>query len=170
MAIPLRQLMAGLARSAAFFVTKTVAGSLARCRHWQMALEPQSPFAFLHPERTDPEERECSVKLTIQRVRDGPDVDIDRPVSGQMETNIYDYYCWRPYWGNGLFTNGYGYVGDPVVGDPGAAAPWSHTPTSFAISRFRRCRRCLGQFRFSCLSGGAAWIALKASRSYLITS
>jgi hypothetical protein len=93
-----------------------------------MALEPQSPFALLHPERIDPEERECSVKLTIQHVRDGPDVDIDRPVSGQMETNIYDYNGWRPYWGNGLFTNGYGYVGDPVTGESwGRGAPEPHS-------------------------------------------
>jgi hypothetical protein len=51
-----------------------------------------------------------SVRLTMEQVKDSPDIDTDRPVSRQMETNIYDYYGWSPYWGNGLFTNGYGYV------------------------------------------------------------
>jgi hypothetical protein len=68
--------------------------------------------------RIDPEKRECSVKLTMQQVRDSPDIDTDRPVSRRMETSICDYYGWRPHWGNGLLTNGYGYVGDPVTGDP----------------------------------------------------
>jgi sporulation protein YlmC with PRC-barrel domain len=68
--------------------------------------------------RIDPEEREFSVKVTMQQVKDSPDISTDRPVSRQMETNIYDYYGWSPYWGNGLFTNGYGYVGGPAVGDP----------------------------------------------------
>jgi hypothetical protein len=68
--------------------------------------------------RLDPERREFSVKVTAQQVKDSPGIDTDRPVSRQMETNIYDYYGWSPYWGNGLFTNGYGYVGSPVGGDP----------------------------------------------------
>ena len=68
--------------------------------------------------RIDPDEREFSVKVTMQQVRDSPDIDSDRPVSRQMETNIYDYYGWSPYWGNGLFTDSYGYVGGAMVGSP----------------------------------------------------
>src|SRR5271169_4173869 len=45
-----------------------------------------------------------SVRLTMEQVKDSPDIDTDRPVSRQMETNIYDYYGWSPYWGNGFFT------------------------------------------------------------------
>jgi hypothetical protein len=63
----------------------------------------------------DPERREFSVALTMQQVKDSPDIDTDLPVSRQMETNIYDYYGWSPYWGNGLFTNSYGYVGGAWV-------------------------------------------------------
>jgi hypothetical protein len=68
--------------------------------------------------RIDPERREFSVNVTMQQVKDSPGIDTDRPVSRQMETNIYDYYGWSPYWGNGLFTNSDGYVGDSVAGDP----------------------------------------------------
>ena len=52
--------------------------------------------------------REFSVGLTMQQVKDSPDIDTDRPVSRQMEANVYDYYGWSPYWGTGLYMGGYG--------------------------------------------------------------
>jgi len=58
----------------------------------------------------DSKGRAFTAELTMQQVKDSPDVDTDRPVSRQMEMNIYDYYGWNPYWGNGLFTDSYGYV------------------------------------------------------------
>jgi PRC-barrel domain len=66
----------------------------------------------------DKEACEFSVTLTMQQVKDSPDIDTDRPVSRQMETNIYGYYGWSPYWGNGLFTDSYGYVGAPWAASP----------------------------------------------------
>jgi hypothetical protein len=59
----------------------------------------------------DPEQQEFSVELTMQQVKDSPYIDTHLPVSRQMETDIYYYYGWSPYWGNGPFTDGYGYVG-----------------------------------------------------------
>jgi hypothetical protein len=32
----------------------------------------------------------------MQQVKDSPDIDL--PVSRQMETSLYDYYGWSPYW------------------------------------------------------------------------
>jgi hypothetical protein len=55
--------------------------------------------------------RSFSVELTMQQVKDSPATDADLPVSRQMESSINDYYGWSPYWGNGLFTDSYGYVG-----------------------------------------------------------
>jgi hypothetical protein len=73
------------------------------------------PSVLGHP---DPEDKEFPVRLTMQQVKDSPDIDTDQPVSRQMETGIYDYYGWRPYWGTssyylgGLgYTGGYGYAG-----------------------------------------------------------
>ncbi len=43
----------------------------------------------------------------MQQVKDSPDIDTEEPVSRQLETNIYDYYGWQPYWGTGLFMGGY---------------------------------------------------------------
>jgi hypothetical protein len=62
-------------------------------------------FALGH---IDPERREFSVRLTRQQVKDSPDIDTERPVSRQMETDIYDYYGWSPYWSSGLYMAGYG--------------------------------------------------------------
>jgi hypothetical protein len=67
----------------------------------------------------DAQAREFPVRLTMQQVKDSPDIDTDRPVSRQMETNVYDYYGWRPYWGGGLYMGGYGYLGGATM----AAAP-----------------------------------------------
>jgi hypothetical protein len=48
----------------------------------------------------DPSRHHFPIKLTMQEVKDGPDIDSDRPVSRQHETHIYHYYGWEPYWGS----------------------------------------------------------------------
>ena len=63
----------------------------------------------------DPKGHEFSVELTMQQVKDSPDIDIDRPVSRQMEANIYDHDGWTPYWGKSIFTESYGYVGGAMT-------------------------------------------------------
>src|SRR5271170_3493067 len=63
-------------------------------------------FALGH---LDAERREFAVRLTMQEVKDSPDIDTKRPVSRQMEASIYDHYGWSPYWGAGLYMGGYGY-------------------------------------------------------------
>src|SRR5580658_6958132 len=60
--------------------------------------------------RLDAKEEEFSVKLTRQQVKDSPEIDTDRPVSRQMETSVYDYYGWSPYWGTGFYMGGLGYT------------------------------------------------------------
>jgi len=42
--------------------------------------------------------RQFPVALTQQQVKDSPDVDVDLPVSRQMESSVYRYYSWPPYW------------------------------------------------------------------------
>src|SRR5271163_701252 len=65
---------------------------------------------------------EFAVRLTMQQVKDSPDIDADRPVSRQMETSVYDYYGWNPYWSTGLYMGGYGYMGGPMLASPGLDA------------------------------------------------
>ena len=45
----------------------------------------------------------------MQQVKDSPGSNTDRPVSRQIEANIYNYYGWRPYWGTDMLMGGYGY-------------------------------------------------------------
>jgi hypothetical protein len=58
----------------------------------------------------DAKEEQCSVTLTKQQIKDSPEIDTDQPVSRQMETSVYDYYGWSPYWGTGFYMGGYGYM------------------------------------------------------------
>jgi hypothetical protein len=81
--------------------------------HWLSGRKVLLPPSVVR--QIDPKERELSVDLSTQQVKDSPDIDTDRPVSRQIETSIYDYYGWSPYWGNGLFTDRYGYVGAGAV-------------------------------------------------------
>jgi hypothetical protein len=66
----------------------------------------------------DPEGKQFPVKLTMQQVKDSPEIDTDRPVSRQMETNVYDYYGWSPYWGTGFYMGGYGYMPGAAMASP----------------------------------------------------
>jgi hypothetical protein len=70
----------------------------------------------------DPERRECSVRLNMHEVKDSPDIDTERPVSRQMETNIYNYYGWSPYWGAGYYAGGFGYMGVGMPPSPSSQA------------------------------------------------
>ena len=87
----------------------------------------------------DPKEDEFSVELTMQQVKDSPEIDTDRPVSRQMETNVYDYYGWSPYWGTGFYMGGSGYM---------PAAPWRDRPSRIEAARGGDCR-CPAQPRRS---------------------
>lgn len=47
--------------------------------------------------------RSFPVKLTMQQVKDSPDIDMDAPVSRQNEGFLFESYGLDPYWGGGLF-------------------------------------------------------------------
>jgi hypothetical protein len=84
--------------------------------HWLSGRKVLLPPAVLG--HLDSVAREFAVRLTKQQVKDSPDIDSDRPVSRQMETNLYDYYGWSPYWGTGFYMGGYGYIGGPMMASP----------------------------------------------------
>lgn len=71
----------------------------------------------------DPGGREFSVGLTMQQVKNSPDINTDRPVSRQLESNVYDYYGWMPYWGGtGFYMGGYGYAGASIAMSPSSGS------------------------------------------------
>jgi hypothetical protein len=46
----------------------------------------------------DLQKQEFAVRLTMEQVKDSPEVDTDKPVSRQMESHVYSHYGWHPYW------------------------------------------------------------------------
>jgi hypothetical protein len=68
--------------------------------------------------RLDAKDSVFTVKLTQQQIKDSPEIDTDRPVSRQMETGVYDYYGWSPYWGSGFYMGGYGYMPGDGIASP----------------------------------------------------
>jgi sporulation protein YlmC with PRC-barrel domain len=89
-------------------------------------LLPPSGFGHL-----DPNGNEFAVSLTMQQVKDSPDIDTARPVSRQFEADIYDYYGWSPYWGAGAgymvgglgFGGGHGFGGGAMAPLPSPGSP-----------------------------------------------
>jgi hypothetical protein len=67
----------------------------------------------------------CSIKLTVQKIKDSPDIATDRPVSRQMESSLYGHYGYSPYWNSGYgYMGGIGYLGGyGYMGGPGGAMP-----------------------------------------------
>jgi hypothetical protein len=63
--------------------------------HWLTGRKVLIPLSAL--EQPDRDRRQLPVKLTMQQVKDGPDVDTDQPVSRQIEATIDKYYSWVPY-------------------------------------------------------------------------
>ena len=60
---------------------------------------------LVHPSATDHvdhELRQIDVTLTRKQVEDSPDIGHDRPVSQQMQSDLYNYYGWDPLWNNGI--------------------------------------------------------------------
>ena len=51
----------------------------------------------------DWEKKEFPVNLTKEQIQSSPYIDTDKPVSRQMEIELYGHYLWQPYWGNGYY-------------------------------------------------------------------
>jgi hypothetical protein len=77
--------------------------------HWLSGRKVLLPLSVLG--QLDPVAKEFAIRLSKQQIKDSPEIDSDQPVSRQMETDIYDYYGWRPYWGTGYYMGGYGGIG-----------------------------------------------------------
>ena len=61
-----------------------------------------------------------SVRLTKHQIEASPDLREDEPVSKQMESRVYDYYSWDPFWGTTNF--GTTTTAPPQSAPPGSAA------------------------------------------------
>jgi len=70
--------------------------------HWLSGRKVLLPLSALgQPDRAL---RHFPIKLTMQQVKDSPDVDTDLPGSRQIEAQVHDYFGWAPYWGGNVPT------------------------------------------------------------------
>ena len=61
---------------------------------------------------------ECiKVNLTIEQVRNSPDIDTDRPISRQQEAEYHLYYNFPPYWGGVALWGRYDQPGAEATAD-----------------------------------------------------
>jgi uncharacterized protein YrrD len=66
---------------------------------------------------------ECiKVGLTIEQVRNSPDIDTDRPISRQQEADYHLYYNFPPYWGGVALWGRYDEPGEPPTEEEAATA------------------------------------------------
>lgn len=64
---------------------------------------------------TDQNKREFKTELTRDQIEAAPGLETDKPVSRQLEVDIFHHYSWNPYW--------YGTYGAPLPVDMGAPIP-----------------------------------------------
>ena len=81
-----------------------------------------SPVAFREVEWSS---RRFHLALTVDKVRNSPSVDVDKPVSRQHERDYHQYYGYPPYWL---------YGGPLAMGIPGGFSPaaWTEPPDARA--------------------------------------
>lgn len=80
-------------------------------------------------------ERALVVGLTKAQVQDSPSILWDRPVSQQMQDDLYGYYGWDPLWGGGMY-------GGSLYGGMGAIASPLSPPAYFGVAAVREAERC----------------------------
>lgn len=89
--------------------------------HWLSGRKVLLPSTALS--KLDQENEDFLVKLTMQQIKDSPDVDTELPVSRQMESSVYGYYGFSPYWGYG-YMGGIGLMGGSAyMGEMAGAIP-----------------------------------------------
>ncbi|UKT64732.1 PRC-barrel domain-containing protein [Pedobacter mucosus] len=70
-----------------------------------------APQALLSP---DWKNRIFPVDLSLDQVKDSPDIDTEKPVSLQQEIELYGHYAWQRYGGSGFYAG----PSDPVMDQP----------------------------------------------------
>jgi hypothetical protein len=72
----------------------------------------------------DHERRHLPVNLSKAQVEASPDIQQDQPVTMQLQSRLYDYYGWDPYWGADYYGGGLTGLGMTSLGMTGLAMPF----------------------------------------------
>ena len=71
--------------------------------------------------KPNPSLHAIGVKLTMQQVKDSPDIDTQRPVSRQAEADIHGHYGLQSHWGGGVYPINNGIAVPPLAPRPPGA-------------------------------------------------
>jgi len=69
-------------------------------------------------------DRHFSIHLTAQQIADSPVIESEKTVSREMESEIYDFYGWSPYWGTDCYAGFYHRPGAPADETPLKEPSW----------------------------------------------
>jgi hypothetical protein len=81
----------------------------------KVLIHPSSITNVDHPGRA------IRLALTMDKIKNSPDISTDEPVSRQMQYSLYGYYGYDPYWGGGIYPGGLGFI-PPHMQHPGTVA------------------------------------------------
>lgn len=70
-----------------------------------------SPTAVRTP---DFDKKIFPVSHTVEQIKNSPDIDTEKPVSRQHETDLNRYYSWPQYWGAGFYGGGIAGMVTPI--------------------------------------------------------
>jgi sporulation protein YlmC with PRC-barrel domain len=95
---------------------------------------------LMHPSaisKADNDSSEIQVALTKAQIEASPEISANEPVSGQMESQLYEYYGWDPYWGSSYFISG-------AMASPLSASPYFGAPLASGGFRADPANRDMG--------------------------
>jgi hypothetical protein len=113
-----------------------------------------SPISIDRKQKSDG----LTLALTKEQIRNSPDIDTDKPVSRQHETQYFDYYGYPYYWGGRSMWGGTAYpVGDPsptgslgfpdrIQGQAGTAATARPQPAEKEDPHLRSTKEVIGYY------------------------
>jgi hypothetical protein len=110
-------------------------------------------------EEPDYSERFFPVSLTREQIENSPSIGKDEPVSRQFETQLHDYYGWRPYWEPGSVAERA--VHNPIAPEseygPGLEGPSNLENLEDVDPHLRSCQEILG-YMIHASDGGIGYL------------
>ena len=103
-------------------------------------------------ERVDWDKECIKVTLTMEQVRNSPDIDTDRPISRQQEAEYHLYYNFPPYWGGVALWGRYDQPGAEATEDEAESAKEDSSYGAKWDSHLRSAREVRG-YRVEAIDG-----------------
>jgi uncharacterized protein YrrD len=85
------------------------------------------------------------IALTMEQIRNSPDIDTEKPISRQEEEKLTNYYPWQPYWRTGFYPGGlWGIIQSTPILVPASIAEPEKIMRSKEELHLRSCQKVTG--------------------------